>query len=243
MSRPTTDPLLTTTLLRATHEPQRLIWTAMHCCYAPVASTTCKLAEDAAGHAVVKHLLAGGKGHYSPLEQAHMSLHLAYVPHDVMQQLTRHRLLSFSVQSFRYTSQQFEAYTSGDSDELERLVYLRQPGEYVDRSGNRYTYSTEQREQDATFADCHIRYYQQSLKEGYAPEQARGLLPFNIRQNLVVGGNLRVWLHVLDLRLKADAQPEIQQLSQALSLRLSAWCPQVVEWYLKNRGGKAILSP
>ena len=186
--------------------------------------------------------MQGGKGHYSPLEQAHISLHLAYIPHDTVQQLTRHRLLSFSVQSFRYTSQQFLQY-GGEPEELEQLVYLRRPGLYVGRSGDRLTYAQEQREQDAKVAHTCIQHYQRALSSGYAPEQARGLLPFNIRQHLVVGGNLRAWLHVLDLRLKADAQSEIQQLCTLFKLHLTAWCPQVLEWYVSNRASKALLAP
>lgn len=243
MSKPTTDPLLSLSILSASSRPQRLIWLAAHTCYSPIPDLHCPHTEAQAGLAVVKHLLKGGKGHYSPLEQAHMSLHIAYLPHDTMQQLTRHRLLSFSVQSFRYTSEQFLQYKAGDQEELHKLVYIREPGLYVGRGGNSYYYTAEDATRDEKAAQFSILAYQQAVDRGAAPEHARGLLPFNVRQNLVAGGNLRAWLHVLDLRLKADAQPEIQQLSNAVLGKLQAWCPQIIEWYIANRASKALLAP
>ena len=128
------------TTVAATINPQQLIWTAMHTCYSALPEATCSLSEYKAGASVVSNLLQGNKGHWSPLEQPCISLHLAYVPHDVMQQLRTHRHLSFSVQSFRYSSAQFEAY-DGEPETLAKLVYFREPDSYVDREGNRYTYT------------------------------------------------------------------------------------------------------
>lgn len=243
MSQPSNDNLMQATKLEATNEPQRLIWLAAHTCYSPTVDITCNLSEYRAGQAVVDNLLKGGKGHWSPLEQAHISLHLAYVPHDLMQQLTRHRLLSFSVQSLRYTSKQFEAYDE-TPEALNRLVYFRQADtRYVGRDGSKYAYTREMLFEDMSTAHFAIKSYQRNVLAGMSPEHARGLLPFNIRQHLVAGGNLRAWLHVLDLRLKADAQPEIQQLCNQVTDVLSGWCPQVLQWYKDNRSGKALLSP
>jgi thymidylate synthase (FAD) len=242
MSKPSNDQLMEVMKLAATYEPQKLIWLAMHTCYSPTPDTICNLSEYKAGNAVVQHLLQGGKGHWSPLEQAHISLHMKYVPHSVMQQLRTHRILSFSVQSFRYTSEQFELYT-GDPEQLARLVYLREPGEYVGRNGERYTYTKEELLEDMFNAHHAILRYQGKIKLGHAPDHARGQLPFDLRQHMVVGGNLRAWLHLLDLRLKADAQSEIQQLAHAVLDELICWCPQIVHWYKLNRAGKAMLSP
>ena len=234
MSRPTLDPLINCRVLSSTHEPQKLIWLASHQCYSVEPVDYCRMAEDKAGEAVVKALLTGGKGHWSPLEQAHMSIAMSFVPHNVMQQLTRHRLLSFSVQSFRYTRLSLE--------DPECCVYIRQEGTYASREGT-YVYSAEQRALDLHRATEQLHLYGKALETGMPPEQARGLLPFDIRQHLVAGGNLRAWLHVLDLRLKADAQPEIQQLCTQIEDLLTNWCPQILEWYSNNRRGKAMLSP
>jgi thymidylate synthase (FAD) len=238
MFRPTLDPLLNCRVLSSTVEPQKLIWLAMHQCYSPDPALECRMSEEEAGDSVVRNLLKGGKGHWSPLEQAHMSVAIAYAPHDLVQQITRHRIMSFSVQSFRYSEINVESLKNIDS-----VVYLRQPGTYKDRTGKSYTYSPTSRHRDHRRAYEAVEAYLEDLEAGFAPEHARGLLPFNLRQHLVVGGNLRAWLHVLDLRLKADAQPEIQQLSSQIEDLLITWCPEIMTWYTNNRRGKALLSP
>lgn len=234
MSLPSKDPLIHCKVLSFTVEPQKLIWLAMHQCYSSEPVSTCSMTEERAGEAVINSLLKGGRGHYSPLEQAHISFGLSFVPHSLMQQLTRHRLLSFSVQSFRYTSLNVE--------DIERAVYVRQEGTYTSRDGS-YVYSAKQRAFDLHRATEQVHLYNAALEGGMPPEQARGLLPFDVRQHLVAGGNLRAWLHVLDLRQKADSQPEVQQLSAQVNELLLAWCPQVVGWYNEHRRGKAMLSP
>lgn len=238
MTRTTSDPLMNCRVLSSTHEPQKLIWLAAHQCYSAEPVDYCRMTEARAGEAVVNSLLKGGRGHWSPLEQAHMSVAIAYAPHDLMQQLTRHRLLSFSVQSFRYSEINVDSL-----ENIESVVYLRQPGAYKDRNGKYYNYTEDHYQRDYGRAYESVRAYLDDLADGFAPEHARGLLPFNLRQHLVVGGNLRAWLHLLDLRLKADAQPEIQQLASQIEDLLTTWSPQILEWYKNNRRGKALLSP
>lgn len=244
MVRITNDPFFRTTVLRASEDPQLLVYQAMRQCYCSEPVTDLSYyTEKTAGEKVVESLLKGNKGHWSPLEHAHLSLHVAYCPHDVMQQFTRHRLFSFSVQSFRYTSASFVRYNAGDFDTLEKLVYIRQEGTYVNRSGSKYQITYNDRLQSLREANQSVLAYQRRLATGVAPEDARGLLPFNIRQHFVVSTNLRSWLHMLDLRTKADTQPEFQQLASMVCTHIEAFTPDIYNWYANNRKGKAILSP
>jgi thymidylate synthase (FAD) len=231
MLTPTKDSLLQLTVLSQTQEPQRLIWQAMHQCYSPSVALDCPYDETEAGKLVVKHLLLGNRGHYSPLEQASLSCSVAFVPHSLMQQLTRHRHLSFSVQSFRYTSSQFIKYATEQPDvnpeALDALFHFRSPL-YQDY--------------ELAHAACHS--YKLDVEcRGLLPEDARGRLPFNLRQHAVVGGNLRAWWHLLDVRLKPDTEPEFQQLMVQLQGVLGFWVPQLQEWYNDRRATKAVLSP
>jgi len=50
-------------------------------------------------------------------------------------------------------------------------------------------------------------------------------------------------MHLLDLRWKADAQLECQQLCELIWPHFAAWVPNVAQWYEENRKGKARLSP
>ena len=85
--------------------------------------------------------------------------------------------------------------------------------------------------------------YTEGVNNGVAPEQVRDLLPQSIRQDFVVTMNARSLLHFCDLRLPADAQPEIRTLAQILFDELSDWMPEVAEHYRKTRFGKNKLSP
>lgn len=78
---------------------------------------------------------------------------------------------------------------------------------------------------------------------GFAPEHARGMIPFDFRQHFVFSGNLRAILHFMDMRSKADAQLEIRWLCDLIWPHLKAWAPEVAEWYEKNRLHKARLAP
>jgi len=232
MLTPTNDSLLSVDVLSCTTNPQTLVWQAAHQCIAsePV-SVCCSLGETKAGLSVVEHLLAGNRGHYSPLEQPSLSVRVSYAPHSLMQQFRTHRHLSFSVQSFRYTSSQFISYATEEAevntDRLQKLFYFKEPlfqdYQLAHDACNRYRLDVEER--------------------GLLPEDARGRLPFDLRQHLVVGGNLRAWWHVLDLRLKPDTQPEFQQLMVQVQTLLQGWVPQLQEWYNTKRATKAILSP
>jgi len=261
VAKPTNDSLMNVVTMAATAAPQQLVAAAARQCYASephlpsllIGTLDTDVAEQSNGSWVVEALLKGNKGHWSPLEHAYITLAATYVPHDCMVQMRTHRHLSFSEQSLRYTSNQFESLdvdlqhelllNESPTPDLDKLVYFRLPGTYADRKG------TYKRTVEKDLADRHqalgsIEFYQKAVRDhGIAPEDARGLLPYNVRKHAYISGNLRAWLHVADLRNKADAQPEIQQLSNLANRELFNWCPELVDWYNQNRKGKALLSP
>lgn len=102
------DPSLRVELLSAMANPQRLAWQAMHQCYSElaVADEEPPPDESAAGEALLRHLLAGGRGHFGPLEHPQIVFNVIGFPHDVMQQARTHRVgVSFDVQCLAETSQ------------------------------------------------------------------------------------------------------------------------------------------
>jgi thymidylate synthase (FAD) len=80
--------------LASTDEPQTLVWKAMHQCYFEgfVGNCTYPPTEADAGAKVIKHLLAGGKGHFGPLEHPQITFAVGGFPHSVMQQARTHRI-------------------------------------------------------------------------------------------------------------------------------------------------------
>jgi thymidylate synthase (FAD) len=99
------------------------------------------------------------------------------------------------------------------------------------------------REDDKAYCyDAALRYWNR-FGDGMSEEHAREMLPYAIRQHLVMSGNLRSILHFMDLRAKKDAQLEIQNLCEMIWPHVKAWVPEIAEWYEVNRLGKARLAP
>jgi thymidylate synthase (FAD) len=259
------DPLFRVDVLAKTYCPQLLIYSAAHQDYAEnyifdeyrhesgdtwlYGSKT----ESEAGELVIKHLLAGGRGHYGPLEHPQITFSTGYFPHSVMQQARTHRVgTSFDCQSFRYSGQriadlgEYLDSAPGTIETLRKIAdvfYLRPVGEYTDRNGKRYDYTIADRLRDLEYAgDNAIRYYRK-IRDGFSEEHARSQICFDVRQHFVVSFNARSLMHFLDLRSKADAQLEIQQLCDLMWPHFQTWMPEVAGWYEKNRLHKARLSP
>jgi thymidylate synthase (FAD) len=206
--------------------------------------------EDEAGHTLLKHLLAGGRGHFGPLEHSHITIATAGFPHSVMQQARTHRVaISFDVQSSRYTGERFKRVNPADesydpdSFHISDLVYFRPAGRYKDRQGNDYVYDQTRLNADEALCIYLAQVYSTKLGQGFAEEHARSLIPFDFRQNFVVSFNLRSLMHFLDLRAKFDAQIEIQALCELLMAEFQKWTPEIAGWYKANRWGKARLAP
>lgn len=231
-------------VLSRSFEPQRLVWLAMHQDYfeGTVADVE-PPPENVAGELIVKHLLAGGRGHYGPLEHPSITFSVTGFPHCVMQQARTHRVgISFDVQSMRYTGARILRAACGDID-IEDVFYFRGVGDYTDRKGNKYTYSKELRAADVSAARDLAHLYAYKLEMGFSEEHARSMIPFDFRQNFVVSFNLRSALHFLDLRSKLDAQAEIVDLCNLIVPLLQEWAPEVMNDYICKRLGKARLAP
>ncbi|MBC7972438.1 MAG: FAD-dependent thymidylate synthase [Verrucomicrobia bacterium] len=253
-----------------TPNPQQLIWLSAHQCVCEGAAIDDSLPdEDKAGEYVVKHLLAGNRGHYSPLEAPQISFSVAGLNHRTMQQITRHRIgVHFSVQSLRYTSDRFvkvatiirQALDKSErladeqlskvvfeythiQDAIEQVIYLRPEGEYNDRVGHKYYYDAAERMCDLQACAVSLMRYADKLKQGYSEEHAAGLLPMDTRQNWVMSANARSLMHILDLRAAKNAQLECQQLCDLIFPHFEKWVPAIAEYYLKNRWQKAKLAP
>lgn len=85
-----------------TSHPQQVIYAAMHQDYAEAFVWDERDRwpdEESAGELIIKHLLAGNRGHFGPLEHPQIVLNFGWFPHSTMQQLRTHRVgVSFDVQ-------------------------------------------------------------------------------------------------------------------------------------------------
>jgi thymidylate synthase (FAD) len=268
------DSLFRIETIAATPNPQQVIYAAMHQDYCEnfvyddlqwKDGMAFKLfkdnpnVEEVAGRRIVKHLLAGGRGHYGCFEAPQITLACGNFPHSLIQQIRTHRVgITFDVQSMRYTGQRIvnmveeinelpNYHNQPLGDAVRGLIlenfYVRPVGEYTNRKGEKYSYTEEdQTKHYETIYNAAWRYYLDRSK-GISEEHCRGTLPFDYRQHFVMSVNVRSLMHLLDLRAKEDAQLECQWFCELLMGQFKIWCPEVAEWYLKNRWKKAKLAP
>jgi thymidylate synthase (FAD) len=158
------------------------------------------------------------RGHHGISEHPSITLAIEGVSRVVMSQITRHRHLSFDVQSMRYVD-----FSDVDFVEPPALAGL---SEFSREDGEVDIEDREQllREYRARVKQA-VNYYEHMVEHGVPKEAARYILPLGTPVNITVSGNLRSLLHVLVLRDKADVQPETRQLARAISDELVEWAP------------------
>ena len=221
--------------------PQQTAYIALHNDYAEDFTPSTSIPEDRCGEIAVERLLQGDRGHWGPAE--HLSLTLAIqADHNTIMQLRTHRLGSFDVQSMRYTGSRIEKVANCEL-QPEEVFYVRPPGNYRDRQGDPYAWTQEQVDECLAIALSSAMDYTRLREQGVSEEHARGVLITSYFQNAVVTFNARGWLHLLDIRLKADAQWEMRCLMEMVEREVQRWIPEIHAWWAQNRRGKARLAP
>lgn len=226
----------------ATECPQQLVYVALHNDYSEDFVCSTELPEDRCGEIAVERLLKGNRGHFGCLEHPQLTLALK-ADHNTIMQLRTHRVgVSFDVQSMRYSGKRIEKVAAGELP-IEDVFYVRPPGKYRDRQGDPYEWTEDDAEEALAMAFSSAIDYWRLRERGVSEEHARGVLITNYFQNAIVSGNLRTWLHLLDVRLKADAQFEIRCLMELVGAQVQRWVPEIYAWYAENRRSKALLAP
>ncbi|MBU7045012.1 MAG: FAD-dependent thymidylate synthase [Theionarchaea archaeon] len=148
----------------------------------------------------MQHLIdAVEKGHVSVIEHASFTFSIEGISRACAQQLTRHRLASYTMLSQRYSEMNDpEAFVIPPS------IIGNQTAENM-----YYFYMTE------AFAA-----YNDLLQLGIKPEDARFLLPNATKTNIIVTMNARELLHFFSLRCCGRAQWEIREMANEM-LRLA----------------------
>lgn len=222
--------------------PQRLVYLALHTDYSEDLPNGTDKDEAECGKIAVKRLLKANRGHFGPLEHPQLTIGLK-TDHDTIMQLRTHRVgITFDVQSLRYTGNQFIKVADGDL-RVDEVFWLRPTGMYYDRQGDKYDWTEEMRqEQIAQHLSACID-YKRWREMGVSEEHARQCIPHGHFQCAQISANLRTWLHLLDMRQKADAQFEVRQLMDGVELELQRWVPEIYDWYRNTRAKKAQLAP
>jgi len=147
------------------------------------------------------------RGHESVIE--HEKITVIYLTNrSITHEIVRHRIASYSQESTRYCNYQ------------DRIIFI-QPYYFPEGS------ETYQIWKETVFAAA--RAYATLLSHGATPEQARGILPGDMKSEIVVTYNLREWRHFFMLRAGPKAHPQIRQITIPTLLEFKKKIPVVFD--------------
>jgi len=230
-------------LLEATPDPERLICRAARNDYlegyvgelsfeeamADIEGETLADRQETLIHHLLEH------GHFGPFEHPQATFAIKGVSRSCMAQITRHRHVSFDVQSMRYVSFDDVDPAAVRQGELVVIPPAVTDADWVGRNQPTGQVDAETRERrEAVYKDAiedAVESYHELLDLGMAPEDARFVLPIGTKVNIVMSMNVRMLMHVADMRAAADAQWEIRRLTERVLDLAAEWCPITFEYY------------
>lgn len=143
--------------------------------------------------------------HLAVLEHASATFAVSGCSRSFMAQMTRHRHLSYSVQSQHYIRHDQGGFVVPDSVRNVKGAYVK----YI-----------------KSLAVAH-RVYKDLVAAGIPKEDARQVLPNGIEARMVISGNLRAWYEFLERRLCRRNTEEIKRFSERVLEILTAACPEI----------------
>lgn len=161
--------------------------------------------------------------HWSPLEMVHLTLEIE-TTRDIARQILRHRSFSFQEFSQRYadpTQMGFEIRDSRLQDYKNRQNSIE-----VDDPELEKEWKTMQR----FVKEQSMCAYDWAIKNGIAKEQARAVLPEGLTiSRMYMSGNLRSWVHYIQLRASKETQKEHRLIALECAKVISEVFPMMNE--------------
>jgi thymidylate synthase (FAD) len=150
----------------------------------------------------VKDMLADPP-HESVIEHSMMTVRFIF-DRGISHEMVRHRLCAFSQESTRYCN-----YNKGDQG-----INVIDPCFWDDDSYERQHWYAAMETAQAE--------YQNLIREGAKPQEARSVLPNSLKTEIVVTANFREWRHIFRLRTSKRAHPQIREVVVPLLRELKA---------------------
>jgi thymidylate synthase (FAD) len=151
-----------------------------------------------------KHLYESG--HHSTFEHVYFTFKIEGISRACLAQLTRHRHASYSVRSQRYCDESETQVVVPDS--------VKEDKELLDI----YTYQTNGRSKEV---------YDYLILKGVKKEDARFVLPQALLTDLYMSVNLRELIHINKLRTSKQAQWEIRDLVNEMTMLVVENTPEL----------------
>jgi thymidylate synthase (FAD) len=175
-----------------------------------------------------EELIAGllRSGHFGPFEHPKAYFHVEGISRVAMAQVTRHRHMSFDVQSQRYVE-------FGDKEPVI-------PPSFVDEDALHSEYFVHEMEKHWRES---VNKYDDALDHEVPKEDARFFLPQATPVNLTFSANPRSLMHFFDLRKNMKAQWEARELATQVLDECMDWAPLTFEGYEKYINHNSLRAP
>jgi thymidylate synthase (FAD) len=147
------------------------------------------------------------RGHHAMLEFFDIQVRFIH-NRGFTHEMVRHRLCSYAQESTRYCN-----YAGG--------LTVIEPWWKNEKSIEAYLIWEKQ------MKNCENSY--QTLTEMYSlsPQAARGVLPIDVKTEIVVKANLREWMHIFSLRCSSAAHPDMQRVMKPLQELFQIFLPEI----------------
>lgn len=156
--------------------------------------------------------------HWSPFEMASMCVEIT-TSRAIAQQILRHRSFSFQEFSQRYAeAQHFEMYEARRQDLKNRQNSIDDMSE----EDKKWFFDAQQ---DVVLLANEK--YDEALNKGIAKEQARFLLPLLTETKLYMHGNIRSFIHYIDVRTDPSTQLEHREIAVSIKEILKKELPAI----------------
>lgn len=165
------------------------------------------------------------KGHFGVFEHPQASFFVEGLSRSAMAQVTRHRHMSFDVQSQRYV----------DFSDKEPVIPPTFEENFM--GGVRADAVLKGVWEDS------IKRYKLALEGGIPKEDARFFLPLAAPVNMTLSANPRTLFHFLDLRANKKAQWEAQQFAKKIGSVAEEWAPHSFRAYDEKTNNNSLRAP
>jgi len=163
--------------------------------------------------------------HWSPLEMASVCLEIE-TTRDIARQILRHRSFSFQEFSQRY------------ADPTTDLGFEFREARIQDFKNRQNSFETDNaslviawEEKQEELIDKAKRTYQWAIDHGIAKEQARAVLPEgNTISRMYMAGNIRSWVHYINLRTGVETQKEHREVAKACAAAIEPVFPMIKQF-------------
>lgn len=167
-------------------------------------------------------------GHWSVFEQAHMTLEIN-TTRGIAAQILRHRSFTFQEFSQRYADTNLLSQEIPIPD-LRSQDHKNRQNSVDDISPEKKSVLQGQIQRHFTQS---LDLYNELLRQGVAKECARFVLPLAVPTRLYMTGNLRSWMHYIDLRSANGTQKEHMDIAldaRRVFCEQFPICAEALEW-------------